>query len=526
MLSLVQKLPLTRSPETIHLLALASLLSGAVVLAFKPVIWLVGTWHRAGYDGVGWMAAVLVLVLFLWSWSSPRIADVPNQVHPMPLLLLAALLRLLSQILDINVIGALLLGVDVYALAGLAGLAQRRRRIAPFWLAVLFCFSLPIEPMAQRLVGYDLQLLSANLACTLLWPFVEVLHCEGIRLVADGRDVLVDLPCSGAEMLSLTALVLSAIHTLRCPGAYVALFGALAAFMLGLFGNSLRIVLLALGIVHAEVLPFHVMDPLPHTVIGLVIVALVSIGLYALTALYPTSASFLDASTAAHTPALTPALSQRRARWLRADFFQAGWSRSRSAAFLFLPGALLISALQPRPVDVAPPISPPEMPLAVAGFLQRAESLTPLEQNYFEQYGGSAARAAYGPFGLLLVSTASPLRHLHDPTICLSGAGFDVRLLGTDHATGSTLYRAQAPQHHAPAYLVRVSYISNHGERASSVAEVVWRWLRQPQSRWTMVQRVVPEAKEFVIGASAWHQPALHPLANEWDLAVRRAFNI
>lgn len=483
--------------DPVRLLALASLLCGAVVLALQPAVWLVGTWYRDGYDGVGWLAAALTAALFLWSWHSPRQSQVRASVRPLLLLLLAALLRLASQVLDINVIGALLLGVDVYALAALAGLDQRRRRIAPGWLALLFCFSLPVEPMAQRLVGYDLQLISATVACTMLWPFVEVLSCEGVRLVADGQDVLVDLPCSGAELLSLTALIFTAINAVRCPRPTSALGGAVFAVLLGLLGNGLRICLLALGIVHAEALPFHVMDPLPHTLIGLTVVALVALGLTGSAACYRSSA---QAPVDSHQKSSAP---------MPHDHLGAAWPRA--AALLFLPVALLIGALQPRPVDVSAHISPPEMPLVVAGFLQRAQALSAQERSYFEQYGGSAARAAYGPFGLLLVSTASPLRHLHDPTICLSGAGFEVQLLGTDHVNRATLYRAESSDTDAYSYWVRVSYISDAGVLASSVSEVIWHWLRQPQSRWTMVQRIAP---------------TLVKDTHEWELAVRRAFNL
>jgi hypothetical protein len=181
-------------------------------------------------------------------------------------------------------------------------------------------------------------------------------------------------------------------------------------------------------------------------------------------------------------------------------------------AYSFLPMALMIGALQPQPVDASPRISTPEIPMVAAGFLRESNALTTQEKNYFTRYGGGAERASFGPYGLLLVSTASPLRHLHDPTICLSGMGYEVRLLGTDHKSTSTVYSAVLA---AERYLVRVSYFSDKGVSASSVSEVVWHWLRQPDSRWTMVQRIVPE------------HPAIDPVSTGlWESAMRRAFNL
>ena len=470
-----------------------AIVSGALALAWEPAVWLVGTWYQNGYDGIGWIACAMALAQGVWSFCSPVTA--PKQRHSSTyiLLLATALIRLLAQLLDINVIGALLLGVDVYAIAGLLHLQRRKNSVSPFWLAVVFCFSLPIEPIVQRLVGFDLQQVSAYLACGFLKPFFDELSCTGVRLQINSVDVLVDLPCSGAELVSISALIFAALNVFRRPGVAWGAMGTIFCLVLALMANGIRIALLAAGIAHHEKLPFHVMDALPHTLIGLVMVCITCIGLLLFSRMYPATS---EPSSARRIP-YKPLPGGRRRLWL---------------AYSFLPMALMIGALQPQPVDASPRLSTPEIPLVAAGFLRESNALTAQEKNYFTRYGGGAARASFGPYGLLLVSTASPLRHLHDPTICLSGMGYSVRLLGTDHQSSSTVYSAVLG---AERYTVRVSYFSDKGVSASSVSEVVWHWLRQPGSQWTMVQRIVPE------------HPAIDPVSTRlWESAMHRAFNL
>ena len=477
------------------------LVCGAALLAIEPTRWLVGTWVQDGYDGFGAVPAALSATLFAWAGSSPLIAPaIPTRRGPWFLLLLTALLRLASQWLAIDVLGALLLGVDVFAAARIARLDQRTRAIAPGWLAILFCFSLPLEPMLQRVLGYPLQELSTGLACAALSPFFEDLVCEAVRLRINDVDVQVDLPCSGAELLFTIALVFALMNTLKRPTFTAAAAASVACLGLALGVNALRISVLAVGLVYGDWLPFSVMAPLPHTVIGVLAVGLASAALYALLRALPATPTGGSNRGAARP--------RRQARATRVARL--------SAAAGFVTVAAGMSAIQPQPVDATLPLPAPELPLAAGGYVADAAPLTPLEHAYFKRYGGSAARASYGPFGLLLVSTGSPLRHLHDPTICLTGNGYHVELLGTDHQTATTVYRAHRPGQPQHAYLVRVSYIASDGALATSVGEVVWRWLHNPASRWTMVQRLTPEAAAFARDSDA----------RTWDTAVRRAFNL
>ncbi|MCR9261097.1 MAG: exosortase T [Pseudomonadaceae bacterium] len=466
-----------------------ALLAGTMVLAYEPLLWLTGTWYSAGYEGVGWIACLLVLGLALWSGSSLITTQAPDVGRTYGLLLGTAVIRLLSQLLDVNVVGALLLAVDVYALATLCHLPLRQRAVSAFWLAGLFCFSLPIEPIVQRLLGYGMQQLSADIACTLLGPFYDDLVCSGVRLQIAGRDVMVDLPCSGAQLLSTALLVTCLINSLVRPAFRWGAASVVVSLSSALLFNAVRVALLAAGIAHQEILGFSVMAPLPHTLLGVFVVALTS-GVVVVFA------------------RLCPVTEQQCTR--QSCFTRLLTRRPAVFALLFLVFALSIGAIQPQPVDKSPSLPPPEMPRVAAGFLRNSAPLSTLENSYFTRYGGSAARASYGPFGLLLVSTASPLRHLHDPTICLRAMGYDVQLQGVDHAQGATVYRAVANDlqsndavRKSQSYIVNVTYRSASGQQALSIAEVIWHWARNPRETWTMVQRIVPEDAAITAGQVA-----------------------
>jgi len=161
---------------------------------------------------------------------------------------------------------------------------------------------------------------------------------------------------------------------------------------------------------------------------------------------------------------------------------------SFAAAVAFLALALGILSAPARPVDVAETTPPPALPLYLDGDVAAPVPLNDREREYFTLFGGGASRARYGPRALMLVSTSSPLRHLHAPDECLTGSGLAVRFVGIDRSGLPTaVYRAVAPD--GTAYRVAVTYVSETGEMVPSVAEVVWRWLQSP-ARWSAVQRI------------------------------------
>ena len=102
----------SRYRTAIVILALA-----AIILAIEPAGWLVMTWRDPAYQSDGLLVTVLIAALFLWSLASPLRGDVPPAKRALPLLAASALVRMAGQLSAINVIGAMTLVVDVYALA-------------------------------------------------------------------------------------------------------------------------------------------------------------------------------------------------------------------------------------------------------------------------------------------------------------------------------------------------------------------------------------------------------------------------
>ncbi len=472
--------------------------AGVLILAFHPLVWLANTWTDPAYGSHGVLVFALVAALFLWSLTSTRCQiSAIGQRRALGLLTVTAAVRLVGQVMGVNVIGALALVLDIYALGLLFGLSHRERALAPGWLAVLFAFSLPLERIVQRTLGYGLQHLSAAGACGVLGLGPDPVQCEGVRILLAGQDVLVDLPCSGARGLLLLLLLLATLATLTRPSRRCAWLGFGITLLAAVAVNVLRIVTLAIGLAYPERLcGIDVMASFWHNLIGfmaLVIGALPVLG------------------WALRTPR------RRRADLSYPGELSAGTlPRPSKAAGLagsvFAVTALLIVSLPARPIDVASPLAAPVLPASIADLAAVPGQLSALEQLYFTRYGGGAARARYGPYSLLVVSTSAPLRHLHAPDECLAGAGHSVRYLGKTHGpVPAAIYRSEDPD--GRRWRVAVSFVADRGEVVTSVAEAVWRWLQAPATTWTMVQRIAP-----------WDTPT--QAFATWENAVARALDL
>ena len=507
----------------VPLLGPVALILGLVLLAVHPLLWLVGTWFDPAYDSQGVWVAALTGGLLLWSATSPlRIADSRQRLGGLGLLVLTAAVRLLGQRLGINVLGAAALAVDVYAIGLLLGLERRARPLAPGWLAVLFAFALPVERILQRGFGFALQQISAVGACTALKLRAPV-QCEGIQLQWHGQTVLVDLPCSGTRGLLLLLLLYVALAVLTRPTFRHACLGVLLTLAAATLGNSLRIVALAVGLVHREALGgVDVFGEPWHSAIGLLTLTLSALPLL----LWARRGDSGAVPVTVHTPHPNPPPQGGRELCVTTDCLatsplhgrrwgegvNACFRSSRSLVWRFWPPAAGSSQLPPQPLDVARPLPTPELPGRIAIFAAQPGALTTQERDYFTRYGGGAARAAYGPYGLLVVSTTAPLRHLHAPEECLAGAGHAVRYLGqTGGSMPSAVYRSTDPQ--GRVWRVTVSYVSERGEWTAHVAEAVWRWLQAPGTTWRMIQRIAP-----------WELPVA--AAETFDVAVWRALDL
>lgn len=458
-----------------------------IILAWHPLLWLFNSWTDPSYGSDGALVFLCLSGLVFWSLSSPVVDGAAKRSQAMAGFLLAALCRLSGQLLDIQIIAALALVIDVYALAVLWRLPARLRSVSPCWLAVLFFFCLPIERLVQRVLGYGLQHVSTDGACTVL-NWVTPVQCEGVRIMIHDHLVLVDLPCSGAGAVLQLSVLFIAVMAIKRPTVGNTVAGMLLVAGLGMAANSLRIALLALGIAYSPA-GIDVMAQPWHDLIGYGCLTLAVCVLAWWAARLPSAQPFVQASM--RIPAITvkplPALGLI---WL----------------------ALLIVRLPSHPVDVATAVSPPGLPWTVGGYPRQTLQLTTQERNYFTRYGGGASRAHYGPFTLMLVKTTAPLRHMHAPDQCLAGIGHAVHRVGGRFDTVPTaVYRSTDGQGHD--WRIRVSFVSEHGDYSTNVAEVIWRWFQAPGTTWTMVQRISP-----------WQ--VSEPQFNAWDRAVLRALDM
>lgn len=466
----------------------------AMVLAVDPLLWLINTWRDPAYESNGLIVAALVAMLGLWSFSSPIGHGArPIPAHALPLLFASALLRLAGQVTAINVLGALTLIVDLYAIAVLARLDQRQRAISPGWLALAFAFSLPLERILQRTLGHGLQQISADGACLLLSGIYENVACSGVRIMLAGRDVLVDLPCSGARTLLLTALGFALAAAVVRPTWRMAFAGALLTLLCAIAANIVRITVLATGIAFPDTLGgINVMAQPWHDTIGY---AAMLLGLAAL----PLWMRF--AGPPGVEPALGPPdMSHRSAahRLLSADALRRYGSYERTVrrhapvlGLAALALAVLIINLPRTAIDVARKDITISAPAWLLQHRAQDLPLAPTEASYFTAYGGAAVKAGYGASSLLLVRTTSPLRHLHAPDECLRGLGFTVSYAGLSFSPVETAhYHATAPD--GSVYRIDVTFTSDKGHATGSIATAVWHWLRGEAQQWTTIQRISP----------------------------------
>jgi exosortase/archaeosortase family protein len=471
-----------------HFAASLAFAFASLILAFEPVRWLVGSWRDPSYASSSLPYLVAVAGLLAWSLSSPVDCHRGSGRQVAVLLLaVAALARLASQVLAVNVIGGLALALDVFALAVLLGTGERKRAVSPFWLSVLFLFTLPVERIAQRLIGYPLQEVSAKLACGGLGLLFSDLSCSGIRIALAGRDVLVDLPCSGTSGLMLSLALVVVLFARYRPRFPVAVFWTGVALVLSLLGNGLRIGLLATGIAYPElVFGADVMVSPLHDVVGCLALGL-SFG--------PVLLFFRCRRPAKLSGSRKPTLRP----------LPAG-ARNLSA-LVFLAAAVVIVNMPRHALDVSAASRLRPLPLSLDGEIGVDEALLPVEERYFRRYGGHAGKRRYGPLALTVVHTSSPLRHLHAPDDCLRGLGYEVTFLGTRFdPVPAALYRARSPE--GGDWRVAVTFVSDTGQTTHNIAEAIWLWLKRPAIAWTSIQQITPLTLEE--GRRAALEAAVH----------------
>ncbi len=451
--------PEDQEPRTKYAIALA-----ALILAYEPASWLLRTWTSPAYASDGEFVALAVLGLFLWSATSARTTDESGSSAGWKLLIASAGVRAVGNLLAISVIGALTLIVDIYAAGRILRLEQRERAIAPAFAALAFAFALPLERIAQRVIGFGLQQISADGACVLLKATSDNVVCEGTQLFWEGVPVLVDLPCSGARGLLMTLLLFMGMSAVYRPNWIPFIAGLNVAFASAILSNMLRIAALALGIASVDAIGIDVMRQPWHDIIGWTALGISAVPLVV-----------WSKYIRPREPNPEVNVGSPRKIWV-------------VAALLAVPLALVTPS---APVDVSRPVETPQLPSSLGGHLRQDIELSDLEREYFGAYGGAVAKANYGDSTLLVVRTSSPLRHLHAPDECLRGAGFDVERLGIRYGQlPGAAYLATDKA--GNEFMVTTTYVTDDGRSATSVSEAVFMWMRDPQITWTAIERIVP----------------------------------
>lgn len=452
---------------------------GLLILCVQPIGWLFNTWMDPVYGSAGGWVALLVGGLFVWSVTSPlRPSAANNKKRVISLLVLTALFRAVGQLLEVNIIGALALVVDVYAMAVLLGLNDRCRPLSPFWLAFLFAFSLPVTYLCERLLGYGLQFLSARVSQGLLSLCFDQVQLLGTQLMVNNQAVGVDLPCSGSTGLVFLLICFGVMAAFKRPSGLSGLGGLFMVFPLALMSNSLRIAILVIGTVDpAFVFDVPVMDALWHQGIGFICL----LNFAVLPLVYFASRLPRDEKPKRGLPQKIP------------GFYQPGGSLKVRylASGLFLLMALSIVRLPHSPCDTSQEVPELVLPAFINNEPGRELMLSAQEKAYFTRYGGQVTKKAYGSFSITAVRTSTPLRHLHNPVDCLRGLGFQTHYRGVKKSPlPSSVYEAVSPE--GKRWQVAFSFVSSQGHMTANVSQVVWTWLQHPDTHWTLVERISP----------------------------------
>ncbi len=485
--------------------------AAALVLVYDPIRWLIQTWNDPSYDSNGYLVFFLTIGLFLWGLSGKQ--NISNPINKkVPLLLLAStsLIRLLGQVFAINIVGALALIIDIYALGILAGIQYSKRPVSPSWTALFFAFSLPLERVLQRTMGFGLQTLSADGACGIIGQFFGNVSCQGVRIIINHQDVLVDLPCSGARGLLMLMLLFCGCMALVRPSFSQAIWGGVITLASGILANIFRIVFIAIGVVNPSFfLNVDVLASPWHDLLGLSFLFLGSLPILIWS-------QWIYLKPEYQNQCICPTLLTKKQN----EVFQKKNIFNKNGHFVknvfmgigFLIFSLFVVHAPQKPIDITKTNIDISLPAFLNGHIKTPVNLLPKEKLYFTKFGGTAVKAAYGTHSLLVVKTSAPLRHLHAPEECLRGLGMKVQYKGISYQSLPTaVYKVTTPE--GESFRVAVSFISDSGEVTSNISEAIWRWLKQPDSIWSEVQRISP-----------WNLNNIEH--TKWDEAVITALDI
>jgi exosortase len=239
------------------------------MLAHAACFWPVWRWYVARLDDGSdepWALAALLAAVIL-SWPRDGFRWNPRD----PLLLAAAACTLLYAVLA-PFAPPLLRALAAAAALGCSWISVSGARSRAPAVLCLLALSVPVIASLQFYTGYPMRTMTASGATWLLNLFGVEATRTGTSMMAYGRTVLVDAPCSGVRMLWTASVLCAALAAMRMRVGCGAMAFALACvFPIVLIGNTVRAALLFL-IETADAVPPGYL----HSLVGIVTFVIVA----------------------------------------------------------------------------------------------------------------------------------------------------------------------------------------------------------------------------------------------------------
>lgn len=133
---------------------------GLLIIALNPILQLIDNTQQPFITGAVWFICGLLLIS---SFSSQRFSQQPIQLHKIIILVgLAAMMQSIDQIATVPLLSAYSFVFDLYALALLLRIENRKIALSTHWLIILYLFSIP-EWGLSELIQHILQPTSTQL---------------------------------------------------------------------------------------------------------------------------------------------------------------------------------------------------------------------------------------------------------------------------------------------------------------------------------------------------------------------------
>ncbi len=306
-----------------------------------------------------------------------------------------------------------LIAVLAWACGLLAFLPQRTAAAPVIGLAVL---ALPLLSSLQFYAGYPLRIVTAEISRWLLSPGFETMR-EGSTLVIDGRQVIVDAPCSGVQMVWLGYFTACAVALWARRGGRSFLVRLPVVGLTVLLGNVLRnSLLLALEATERP------LSAWAHDVWGLSVLALVC-GIIARTM----AAGGMREPTRCGTPFGRFLLQNRFVdRIAHKALFAAAMT---SSLLIGIADAAIGNQVQVESPLSARTAGLKDWPATWDGNPLRPMALSAVEHRFAQKFPGSIARVTDGESLFVLRRADVPTRMLHPAVDCYRALGYRI-----DHA--------------------------------------------------------------------------------------------